>query len=488
MSATPFVQQIIIDPTPLYALSPHLYMQFMEPLGATDGSVEAAWDHQAAAWRPDVVEVTRRLAPSLIRWGGCLSSYYRWKEGVGPRDRRRPMHNLLWGGIESSQVGTGEFVDFCRQVGAESFFCVNFESDGRKGWAEPRVGGPRSAGPEEAAEWVRYCNDPDDALRRSHGVEQPYDLRLWQIGNETSYDPNGYDLETAATRTVAFAKAMRRADPSIRLIGWGDSGWAARMIEAAGEHLDYLAFHHMFHPSPDDPILNGTNYRHDPGRAWAALMNAHTLHRQKVEAMRAHVEGSGMPIALTECHFDIPGRDRGDVLSSWAAGIAYARILNIHERHGDVLKIATLSDFCGTRWQVNSVMIPTPGGKAYLMPVAHVMRLYRTHGGEQAVAVRDCPSDLDVTASRTGDRIFVHVVNTRRDHAMSVRLGVTGFAVGGGRCFEIAADPEVEMLQSCPDVLQTQEKPLDGDIWTFPAASVSAVELALLAHPAPPTA
>jgi alpha-L-arabinofuranosidase len=36
---------ILVDPKPLFELSPYLYMQFMEPLGATDGSVEAAWDH-----------------------------------------------------------------------------------------------------------------------------------------------------------------------------------------------------------------------------------------------------------------------------------------------------------------------------------------------------------------------------------------------------------------------------------------------------------
>ena len=38
---------IVVDPKPLFELSPYLYMQFMEPLGATDGSVEAAWDHRA---------------------------------------------------------------------------------------------------------------------------------------------------------------------------------------------------------------------------------------------------------------------------------------------------------------------------------------------------------------------------------------------------------------------------------------------------------
>src|SRR5207248_1546353 len=48
---------ITVDPTPLFELSPYLFMQFMEPLGATDGSVEAAWDHQRDEWREDVVAI-----------------------------------------------------------------------------------------------------------------------------------------------------------------------------------------------------------------------------------------------------------------------------------------------------------------------------------------------------------------------------------------------------------------------------------------------
>ena len=92
---------------------------------------------------------------------------------------------------------------------------------------------------------------------------------------------------------------------------------------------------------------------------------------------------------MTECHFAIPGRDRCDVLATWAAGVSYARILNNHQRHGDVLKIATAADFCGTRWQNNAVMIPVPKGnnRAYLQPVARVMTLYRHHIGSHAVGV-----------------------------------------------------------------------------------------------------
>jgi len=81
---TPGPDPLVIDPKPRYELSPYLYMQFMEPLGVTDGSVAAAWDLLSDRWRPDVIEATRERAPALIRWGGIFSDFYRWKEGGGP--------------------------------------------------------------------------------------------------------------------------------------------------------------------------------------------------------------------------------------------------------------------------------------------------------------------------------------------------------------------------------------------------------------------
>jgi alpha-N-arabinofuranosidase len=471
---------LIVDPQPKFDLSPYLYMQFMEPLGTTDGSVAAAWDYLRDAWREDLIEVTRELAPTLIRWGGCFSSYYRWQEGVGPRDQRQPMLNLLWGGIENNQVGTHEFVDFCRQVDAEPLLAVNFESDGKAYFARTPKGEIRSAGPKEAAEWVDYCNNPSNAARKEHGVDEPYRVRLWQIGNETSYDRDAYDCETAARRTVAFAKAMRKADPDIATIGWGDDGWARRMLDIAGEELDYVAFHHMFRAGSrdEDSPLRGIAYRKDPARTWAHLMDAYKGPETKIQIMREQVAGYDVPLALTECHFNLPGRNRCEVLSTWAAGVADARILNVHERHGDVLKIATLADFCGTRWQVNAIMIPVPGGRSYMMPVARVMSLYRKHSGQKAVDLVATPDGLDVTASRTGDRVFLHVVNTHRARSVAAQLGVDGRAIRSGRVFEIAVDPEFEVMETCAEELSPLCKELPkGGCWTFPPASVSAVEL-----------
>src|SRR3954470_5414998 len=107
-----------IDPTPLYQISPYLHMQFMEPLGVTDSAVEAAWDYDTNDWRADFVATVRDLAPDVIRWGGLLSRYYKWREGVGPVQDRPPMRNYVWGGWETNRVGTGEFVDLCNRTGA----------------------------------------------------------------------------------------------------------------------------------------------------------------------------------------------------------------------------------------------------------------------------------------------------------------------------------------------------------------------------------
>src|SRR5438046_10649323 len=110
---------IVIVPKPLFDISPRLYMQFMEPLGVSDPSVEAAWDYERDDWRKDFIETTKDLAPDVLRFGGLFSRYYKWREGIGPPEKRPWMRNYIWGGKETNRVGTPEFVDFCQRVGAE---------------------------------------------------------------------------------------------------------------------------------------------------------------------------------------------------------------------------------------------------------------------------------------------------------------------------------------------------------------------------------
>lgn len=244
-----------------------------------------------------------------------------------------------------------------------------------------------------------------------------------------------------------------------------------------------MAFHHMFnsdHGLENSP-LQDVDYRKDAAWTWERLMAAWEPHDAHIRWMRDEMGDSDIPLALTECHFTFPGRNRCEVLSTWAAGVAYARLANVHERHGDRLKIATLADFCGTRWQVNAVMVPVPGGHSYLMPVAEIMALYRWHSGERAVRVTRVPDNLDVTASRTGDTVYLHVVNTHRRLSTLARLGIEGSTITGGRVFELAGDPEHEITDFRPGSIKPVEKPLPAGAaeWRFPPASVTAVELTI---------
>ena len=180
-------------------------------------------------WRKDAVEMVKRTRPRVIRFpGGCFASFYNWRDGVGPRNDRRPRESEYWGGLEYNDVGTVEFVDLCRQVGAEPLLCVNM----------------MTGSAAEAAEWVAYCNvaesHPMGALRRAHGYEA-LGVRFWELDNEPSrkFGPIEY-----AKRCVEFAREMKKVDPSIKVIMAGyDSFRPAlpQMLAEAGDAIDFVS-------------------------------------------------------------------------------------------------------------------------------------------------------------------------------------------------------------------------------------------------------
>lgn len=457
-------------------------MQFAEPLSVTDASIDAAWDYRKDRWQPRIIRKMEELEPTMIRFGGAFAAYYHWMEGVGPRDQRAPMLNVLWDGIYPNQVGTDEIMQLCRAGHSEPLFVVNFESEGKDEWANPKPGMNRCGSAEEAAAWVRYCNDPDNALRKEHGIVAPYNVKYWQIGNETSYEKGCFDMEVAAKMTQKFAKAMHEADSSVKLLAWADNQWSARMVEEAGDNISYLAFHYHFGSGLPDSPLTDTEYHKDPEKTWMHLMNAYKSVEEKIDEKRAEFAPLGKRMAMTESHFYLPGRNRCDVLSSWAAGVAYARCYNVLERATDILDIATMADFFGNRWQQNAIMLPTPEweGNAYFQPVGEVAKLFRHHIGAFALDIGNT-SDLDMTASisEDGKTIYVHAANINHDHPAAVDFTVDGLNVREFTVFQLHASPEDELTPQKPDVITYKEETVSGSSYVLPAAAVAAFEIKL---------
>jgi len=486
--AAPQTNAVVIDPQPLFPISPYLYMQFMEPLGTTDSSVEAAWDYGADDWRKDFVDVVRDLAPNVIRFGGLFSRYYRWREGVGPPAKRPWMRNYVWGGKETNRVGTHEFVDFCRRVGAEPLYCVNFLSDGEKRYAGMPEGN-RSGDAREAADWVSYANDPDHRERRNNGHAEALNIKLWQLGNETSYGNATFTKDESIAHTLEFARAMKARDRSIQLIGWGDRGrgsglWAPDLLAKAGEHLDYVAIHMMGQsPKRPDTVLKGLRYQQEPEQAWQELLELSEVVEKRVAELEQAIAGhdSRIGIAITEGHLSLSPNNANPILSEWLTAAYHARSFNIYQRHGARVRIATAADFQGNRWTNTAVILPTPRGASYLMPVGSIARLFRKHNGNQGVAVKSAPPGLDIAASRAAGKVYLHVANLEYRQAVEAAFAVQGMAVTGGRVMEIAPENLRQYVnQDQPDVFRPRESALPSGPqpkWRFPAGAVAAVEL-----------
>lgn len=190
--------------------------------------------------RADVLKASKDLNPSIIRWpGGCPADVYHWLDGVGPPEER-PVSLLAghYGTDEPHTFGTHEFVTFCRQVGAEPYLNVN-------------VG---SGTPEEAANWVEYCNSPPTtryaAMRAADGHPEPFYVKYWGIGNELFLPGEvGYmDAKTHARTVFEYAKIMRMVDPEIKIVavGCGLDEWNRALLEAAGNAIDYLSIHKYY--------------------------------------------------------------------------------------------------------------------------------------------------------------------------------------------------------------------------------------------------
>jgi alpha-N-arabinofuranosidase len=474
---------LVVDPQPLFDISPLLFMQFMEPLGVTDSSVEAAWDYERDDWRRDFLAASEDLGPQTLRWGGLYCRYYKWREGVGPAARRPSHRNYVWGGKETNRVGTAEFVSLCRRTGAEPLICVNFLSDGVERFR--RTGeGDRSGDAREAADWVSYANDPDNKERRAHGDSAPYGIRLWQIGNETSYGNATFTRQESITHTIEFARAMKQRDPSIQIAGWGDRGregyWAPDLWQQAGEHLDFVAFHMMGQgPIRKNTILRGNLYQKDPAQAWDELLELAGRVETRVREFE-QAAGPKVPIAVTEGHLSLPYSNSNPLLLEWLSAVYHARSWNTYLRHGDRIRIATISDFEGTRWTVNSLLLQVPGGASYLTPAGAVSRLFRRHHGRQGVKVTAVPAGLDASASRDASTIYLHVVNTRYDKSVEARFVVPGATTTSGCVFAIAPeDLRQSAVPDQPTLFEPKQIPLAEMAWRFPPGAVAAVGLSL---------
>jgi alpha-N-arabinofuranosidase len=102
-------------------INPNIYGHFIEHLGGVvyDG-IWVGEDSEIPnikGFRLELIEKLKEINPSVIRWpGGCFAETYNWRDGIGSSEKRPTTVNWWYmndGKLESNQVGTHEFIDFC---------------------------------------------------------------------------------------------------------------------------------------------------------------------------------------------------------------------------------------------------------------------------------------------------------------------------------------------------------------------------------------
>lgn len=235
-------------------VDPRLYGSFIEHLGrAVYGGIYELGhpDADEQGFRKDVMALIKELAVPIVRYpGGNFVSGYNWEDGVGPVANRKKRLELAWMTVETNEIGTNEFADWAKKVGAEVMMAVNL--------------GTR--GPDEARNLVEYCNHPQGTywsdLRRSHGYEQPHQFKTWCLGNEMD-GPWQIGHKTAdeyGRAALETAKVMKWVDPTIELVACGSSNramatfaqWEATVLDHTYDHVDYLSLHTYYGNGDND--------------------------------------------------------------------------------------------------------------------------------------------------------------------------------------------------------------------------------------------
>ena len=177
-------------------------------------------------WRKDVVDILNtNLHVSCMRFpGGCYASFYDWRDGIGDPFYRPVDLASFWGIPVINDIGTLEFVEFCRDINAEPQLCVPlmFKSI------------------ENTLEWLAFCNEPNNKLRAKYGHPEPLNVKYWELENEMY---RKMDAITYANKCAEYSKAMKEIDPTIKTIMgdyWLYNPKLKEMLEIAGPYIDIV--------------------------------------------------------------------------------------------------------------------------------------------------------------------------------------------------------------------------------------------------------
>ncbi|MEI7576774.1 MAG: alpha-L-arabinofuranosidase C-terminal domain-containing protein [Armatimonadota bacterium] len=420
-------------------VDPRVFGGFLEHLGRAvyEGVYEPTSAHaDEHGCRTDVLEALKRLRFTAMRYpGGNFVSGYHWEDAVGPRENRPITRDLAWQSLESNQFGPNEFLELSKRMDWTPMMAVNLGT----------------GTPEEARNWLEYCNiqGPSKyaARREEHGYANPFDVKLWCLGNEMDgpWQIGHVPAETYAIQAQQTARMMKMVDSSIELVVCGSCApdlptyleWDRKVLEHCKNDVEYISLHRYVGNSKNDTpnFLAVTNSIDEQIEAMDSIC-------QSV----AHTKKLKKPVKLSFDEWNVWYRARDGVHSDGAGKFAphlleeeynledalvAAGFLNSFIRHADSVKIANIA-------QIVNVIAPllTRGDEMVYQTIFYPIEMMAKRREGIALHVRlDGPSYasadygdatyIDSSAILNGDELSVFLVNRdlSSSHEVTVRVG-----------------------------------------------------------------
>ncbi|SFW47996.1 alpha-N-arabinofuranosidase [Sinomicrobium oceani] len=349
-------------------------------------------------FRPDVLELMKELDAPIYRWpGGNFVSGYDWKDGIGDPDARPTKFERAWNGLEYNDVGVHEFMRLCRLLGAEANVAVN------TGLGTAAM----------AAEEVLYFNgDVSTAmgkLRAENGHAEPYNVKLWAVGNEMfgDWQLGHMPVEAYVKKHNEVTEAMWKADPDIELIAVGFPGkWNDMMYEHCSENMTYISEHFYRQDWHAGGLL--THVKQIPD-AIREIAEEHRRCREEIPGLRDR----DIKIALDEWNYWYGKHVFGLLGTRYylrdALGIAAG--FNEFSRQSDIFYMANYAQ------TVNVIgAIKTTKTDSWMEGTGLALKMYRKYFGTHPVTLEGTPEPLEVAAtwSADGKTLSISVINATR--------------------------------------------------------------------------
>lgn len=446
-----------------HEISPLIFGNFLEHIencinGGVYDKENPLSDHKGI--RQDVLEKCKELGPTILRFpGGTVMGIYHWQDHVGPMEERKKMRNIVWGGMLCHGFGTAEFVEYCRAIGAEPMICVNMPT----GTAE------------EAAHWVEYCNGTEDTyyanLRRSHGYEEPFNVKYWCIGNESYAEPDlgtQHDVNVYIRDAWEYTKYMKMTDESIKLVYVGyDEAWNRAVLESLGAVCDYLSIHFYANTSGGEYAPFAMTDQFAKSTLEPAFKLLDEFNEKEIDLnvwYRIPPRQGDIKIALDEWNIWNAGKtelSRYGVIQSytWLNAVWTAEFLNLLIRNSDRIGIANMA-------QMVNVIAPIMAEKngSYRQTTFYPMKLFREYAGKTYVP-SSCDA-LDAVVTET-DGVHTVLLANRENEAVELKL-----PFASGKKITVTC-PEAGCINTLEkDFVSVTEEPVENGGTVIPPCSV----------------